>query len=103
MNNIVSLAEYRKKNGIALPRSPYYTLNATEAQIEGAVNRAAKYLYKPMNGFGTMPYAVVIGYEDKKGRTKLLKSISIYPTKNVMEENVGRKGLRSVCVVAGQV
>ena len=100
MDNVISLVGYKKEKGIALPRSPYYTLNATEEQLNKAVERASKYLHKPMNGCGTMPYAVLIGYEDKKGRTKLLKAISAYPTKDLLEAFAGRRGLRSVYVVA---
>ena len=100
MDNVVSLAKYKKEKGIAQPRSPYYTLNATEAQIIKAEERAEKLLFQPMNVNGTLPYAVLIGYEDKKGRTKLLKSICAYPSKGYLLADAGRKGLRTVYVIA---
>ena len=100
MGDIISLAEYKKEKGIAAPRSPYYPLNATRAEIQAALERAAEYMSAPMNGDGLMPYAVLIGYEDQNGRVKLLKENCIYPSKEMFEQDAGRKNMKTIALVA---
>ena len=98
MSNIISLASYKKKKGIAPLRSPYYTLNATRAQVVEAVRRASDMLDEPLASTGKLPQAVLIGYTDKSERTKLLKNFSVYPNEELLEANAGRKSMRSVYV-----
>jgi len=92
MGEIISLAAYRKKKGIAAPRSPYYTLKATEEQIHDALQRAAEFMTNEYNRSGKPLYAVLVGYKDKQGNVRLLKTISGYPTREVFESCAGYKG-----------
>lgn len=92
MGEIISFAAYRKKKGIAAPHSPYYTLKATEEQIQEALQHAADLLTDTYTRSGKQYYAVLIGFEDKRGDVRLLKSISAYPSKEAFEAFVGRKG-----------
>ena len=39
MGNIISMKDYKRQHGIALPRSPYYTLDATPEQIHSRIRR----------------------------------------------------------------
>ena len=100
MGDIISLAAYKKKKGIASPKSPYYTLNATKAEVSEALNRAAQYMMKPMDYSGKKPYAVLIGYEDKDGRIKLLKENCCYPSRELLEMDAGRKSMLPLALIA---
>ena len=95
---IVSLAAYKTEKGIVPPNSPYYTTNATQEQIQVAAHRAQEWFKKPFDFRGKAPYAVVIGYEDKKGRVRLLKSQPIYPTKSSFEATSGMATMKTVYV-----
>jgi len=95
---IFSLAAYKAKKGIVPPNSPYYTTNATQEQIQAAVQRAQEWFKKPFDFRGKPPYAVVIGYEDKKGRVRLLKSQPAYPTKTSPETMGGMATMKTVYV-----
>ncbi len=99
MNNVISLAAYKAQKGIVPPGSPYYTSNATEDQINEAVDRAKLKFTKPVDYRGKPPYAVVIGYEDKKGRVRLLKGQIIFPTKSSFELTGGMATMKTVAVV----
>ena len=100
MGDVISLAAYKKRKGIAAPKSPYYTLNATEAEVSVAVNRAAQVMVKPMDYRGKTPYAVLVGYEDQDGRVKLLKDICCYPNRETFEMDAGRKSMWTLALVA---
>ena len=100
MGDIISLTAYKKRKGIAAPRSPYYTLNATSAEVSAALNRAAQFMSQPMDCRGKTPYAVLVGYEDRDGRVKLLKDICCYPSREMFEMDAGRKSLRTLALVA---
>lgn len=99
MNNVISLAAYKAKKGIVPPGSPYYTSNATEDQINDAADRARIEFTKPVDYRGKPPYAVVIGYEDKKGRVRLLKGQIIFPTKSSFEQMGGMATMKTVALV----
>ena len=43
-SNVIDFKAYKRAKGIALPRSPYYTLAATDAQIREAYQQAAQAL-----------------------------------------------------------
>lgn len=93
MGIIIDMKKYKREHDIALPRSPYYELNATDEQIEEALNTAAEYMNKPFDYRGMPPYAVIIGYENiKTGKTKLLKEIQIFPSKKSLETMAGIRG-----------
>lgn len=100
MGDIISLAAYKKRKGIASPKSPYYTLNATRAEVSAALKRAAQYMLTPMDYSGKKPYAVLIGYEDKDGRIKLLKENCCYPSREMLEMDAGRKSMSALTLVA---
>ncbi len=95
---IVSLAAYKAEKGIVPPNSPYYTTNATQEQIQAAVMRAQERFKNPFDYRGKPPYAVVIGYEDKKGRVRLLKAQLAYPTKSSLETMGGMATMKTVYV-----
>ncbi len=77
MAEIIVLNDYRREHGIALPRSPYYTLKATKRDLDMALERAAKMMNEPLDKQGLLPYAVIVGYENKKtGDIKLLTGCS---------------------------
>ena len=100
MGDMISLVAYKKRKGIALPKSPYYTLNATKAEVSAALNRAAQFISKPMDYQGKTPYAVLVGYEDRDGRIKLLKEICCYPSREMFEMVAGRKSMLTLALVA---
>lgn len=86
MGEIIRMKEYKRKHGIALPRSPYYTLDATEEQVQAALEIAAKEMEKPFDYRGLPPYAVVVGYKHRKtGKIKLLKAVHTFSTKGALE------------------
>ena len=43
-SNVTDFKAYKRAKGIALPRSPYYTLAATDTQIREAYQQAAQAL-----------------------------------------------------------
>ena len=96
MNKIVSLAAYKAEKGIVPANSPYYTSNATKAQILQAIARSRKWFENPR---GEIPYAVVIGYEDKRGYVRLLKDQRMYSCKLAYETLAGMATLKTVAVV----
>ena len=95
---IVSLVDYKAEKGIVPPNSPYYTTNATQEQIQAAAQRAQEWFKKPFDFRGKPPYAVVLGYEDKKGRVRLLKSQPVFPTKYSLETKGGLATMKIVYV-----
>lgn len=100
LTKIVDLKEYKREKGIALPNSPYYTLNATEEQIQEAAERVSLVLEQPFDYRGVLPYAVLLGYENiKTGQVKLLKQVCIYPNRKVFESSAGIKGHKAVALV----
>lgn len=100
MGDIISFAAYKKEKGIAAANSPYYTLNATKAEISEAFNRASRLMIEPIDYSGKTPYAVLIGYEDKNGRVKLLKNVCCYSSHEIFELDAGRKSLKVLALVA---
>lgn len=99
MGDIVYLAAYKREKGIAAPKSPYYTLNATHDEISAALDRAAKLMSEPVDRSGKTPYAVLVGFEDKKGRVKLLKQICGYSSREIFEMYAGRKGMMTLALI----
>lgn len=94
-SKVIDLNQYKREKGIALPRSPYYTLNATSEQLQHAYQRAADAL----NGeYGGGPYfAALVGYENNRtGRVKLLKEMRLYPSPEAFEAMAGIKGHKCV-------
>ena len=92
---VIDFNEYKRRKGIALPRSPYYTLNATKEEVQYALQRAAEELEQPHGG--QMLYAALVGYEDKKtGRVKLLKQMQLYSNREVFERSAGIRGYRCI-------
>ena len=92
-SKVIDFNEYKREKGIALPRSPYYTLNATDKQIRLALRRAVMELNRPESSL----YAAVVGYEDvKTGRVKLLKNLRLYSNSEAFENMAGIKGHRCV-------
>ena len=86
MGNIISMKDYKRQHGIALPRSPYYTLDATPEQIQAALELAAEEMEKPCDYRGLPPYAVVVGYKNMKtGKIKLLKGVKKKKKKKALE------------------
>ena len=93
MKNIISINDYKRKHGIALPRSPYYTLDATHEQLLAALEMAKECMRKPMDYQG-LPYAAIVGYENiKTGKIKLLKQIQIASCKEAIS---GIRGYRCI-------
>lgn len=93
MGDIISMKDYKRQHGIALPRSPYYTLDATPEQIQAALELAADELSKPFDYRGIPPYAAIVGYENMKtGKIKLLKEVVVYSSKRALETMAGIKG-----------
>lgn len=99
MSNVISLAAYKAEKGIVPPGSPYFTSNATPEQIREAVRRAQVWFSQPMDYRGLPPYAVVIGYEDKHGRVRLLRGQIAYPTKTSFEAMGGMRTMKTVAVI----
>ena len=93
MAEIINLNDYKREHGIALPRSPYYTLKATKRDLDMALKSAAKVMQSPFDHKGTLPYAVVVGYENKKtGDIKLLKDFHLFSNKETYESMSGMRG-----------
>lgn len=96
--NVVKLNDYKRERGIALPRSPYYTLNATKAQVNEALERGIERIQSPIGS--CLPYAVVVGYENARtGRIKLLKEALCYSSKEAFESISGISGYRSIALI----
>lgn len=94
-NNIVSLNDYKRKKGIALSRSPYSTLDATEVDVHEAYLRAAELMNEDTN-----MYAAVIGYENiKNGKIKLLKGLRLYSSRGILESTAGINGHKCLVLV----
>lgn len=101
MGDIISLAEYKRKKGIAPPRSPYYTLKASRQQIDDAIHNAAAQLQNMISRNGSAPcYAVLIGYEEKNGNVKLLKGLYFYPDKETFERCAGHRNQKAIALIA---
>ena len=99
MGSIISLSAYKAEKGIVPPRSPYLTTNATTEQISAAAKRARVHFSQPFDFRGVPPFAVVIGYEDKKGRVRLLKDQIIFPSRSSLEAMGGMATMKTVAVV----
>lgn len=100
MAEIICLKEYKKKHDIPLPRSPYFSLNATKQQLHEAYLRAAEYLRKPCDYRGIPPYAAVVGYESlKTGKIKLLKEQCFYSSKDLFMRTAGLRGYKCLALV----
>lgn len=99
MSNIVSLSAYKTEKGIVPAGSPYFTTNATPEQISAAARRAHIHFSSPCDYRGLPPYAVVIGYEDRKGRVRLLKNQIIFPTRSSFESMGGMATMKTVAVI----
>ena len=96
MGDVICINEYKRRHGIAIPRSPYYTLNATQEQLSCAYRTAVLKMKQHKNP----PYAVLIGYENiKTGHIKLLKQIRMYSSQEAFESMSGIGGFRCVAVV----
>ena len=82
---VIDFKAYKRAKGIALPRSPYSTLAATEEEIHEAFKRAADILLTQPN------IAVVhVGYENiKTGRVKLFKAEHEYSSKSLFKRWAG--------------
>ncbi len=94
-DNVVSLNDYKRKKGIALPRSPYSSLDATREQVRDACQRAAEALNQDAR-----VYAAVIGYENQKtGKIKLLKGLRLFSSKELLESTAGIKGYNCICLI----
>ncbi len=101
MAEIIKMNDYKKKHGIALPRSPYSTLKASKKDLDEALEHARNIMEKPFDYRGQTPYAVVVGYENKKtGDIKLLKDYRVFSSKNVFEQSAGIRGHYSLGLVA---
>lgn len=88
MGDVISLNDWKKDHGIPLPNSPYYTLKATDEQIEAALQSAARSMRGRQD-----PYAVIIGYKSKKtGDVKLLKEMRLYPDQETLEAEGSVRG-----------
>ena len=101
MAEIIKMNDYKKEHGIALPRSPYSTLKASEEDLDTALKHARKIMEKPFDYRGQTPYAVVVGYENKKtGDIKLLKEYQVFSSKDAFEGMAGIRGHYSLGLVA---
>ena len=88
MGDVIDLNDWKKEHGIPLPRSPYYALKATEAQILNAVAKAQKYMDSPLK-----PYAAIVGYKNvKTGDVKLLKEMHVFSNQDAFEHMEGIRG-----------
>ena len=94
---IINLSDYKRKKGIALPRSPYFTLDATEEQVRDALSTAARTLNRDdYNRYA----AALVGYENiRTGKIKLLKGIVYFGTKEAFESMAGIKGHRCIGLI----
>lgn len=100
MGDVVFLNEYKKQHGIPLPRSPYYTLKATQEQLREAYRLASELLEVPFDYRGVPPYAVLVGYEEiKSGNIKLLKRMHAFSTKKAFESMAGINGHYCIALV----
>ena len=89
---IISLKDYKREHDIPLPHSPYYSLNATEDELNEAYHLAARRMREPFDYRGIPPYAALVGYKNiKTGKIKLLKEITYYSSKSVFESTAGIK------------
>lgn len=80
MGEVISLNDWKRQHSIALPRSPYSTLRATDYEISSALQSAAEI----MEDQGC--YAAIVGYESKKtGEVKLLKNPPFFSDQQTFE------------------
>lgn len=85
-NKIINMKDYKRQHDIPLPKSPYYTLNAKDYEIQIALERAAEFMQEAHDYSGKPQYAVLIGYENKKnGKVKLLKQQICFPSEKAFE------------------
>ena len=92
MDNVIYLNDYKKKHDIPLTHSPYYALNANREELRLAFERAFIMIQEPIDTKGTLPYAVLVGYENKNtGKVKLLKELRVYSSKDAFESMAGLK------------
>ena len=88
MGDVINLNDWKKEHGIPLPRSPYYALKATSAQIQDALIDAHRRLENHSDC-----YAAVVGYENAKtGDVKLLKEMRLYSDQDTFERTAGLRG-----------
>lgn len=81
LGDVISLNDWKKEHGIPLPNSPYFTLKATDEQVEDALQSATRSMYSK-----EAPYAVIVGYKSRKtGDVKLLKELRLYPDRETLE------------------
>ena len=93
MAEIIFMNDYKREHGIALPRSPYSTLKASKNDLDKALIIAREMIQSPVGYKGAQPYAVVVGYENKKtGDIKLLKRYQLYLSKHSFETMAGIRG-----------
>ncbi len=96
------LSENKKLKRASTPNSPFATLNATEAELQEAFQRASVLLTKPIDDSGRMPYAVLVGYKDKNGRIRLLNDFCIFTTKAGFERSAGNQRREPIGVISDQ-
>ena len=93
MAEIIIMNDYRREHGLALPKSPYYTLRATKRDLDIALEKVARIMKEPLDKKGMPPYAVIVGYENKKtGDIKLLKEYRLFSNKEAYEKMSGIRG-----------
>ncbi len=99
MGDVVILNDWKREHGIPLPNSPYYTLKATDEQIEAAIDAARRAMLSPMSD-RQWPYAIVVGYKSMKtGDVKLLKKMRLYPSQEILQNTGLLQGHSCVGVV----
>ena len=97
MGDVISIKTYKKEKGITSERSPYSTMKATQSEIDDAVQYARQIIAEG-KGIDHI-YAVVIGYEDKKGDVRLLRSFQVYPSQYAFEAMAGMKTMKVVALI----
>ena len=87
-SNVTDFKAYKRAKGIALPRSPYYTLAATDAQIREAYQQDAQALKSD-----SRIQVVHVGYKSiKTGHVKLFKGQYEYSSMDLFERWAGIRG-----------
>ena len=87
-SNVTDFKAYKRAKGIALPRSPYYTLAATGTQIREAYQQAAQALKSD-----SRIQVVHVGYKSiKTGHVKLFKGQYEYSSMDLFERWAGIRG-----------
>lgn len=88
MGDVINLNDWKKEHGIPLPRSPYYALKATSAQIQDAMIDAQKCMENHIDC-----YAAVVGYKNARtGDVKLLKEMRLFSNQDAFERMAGLRG-----------